>query len=58
MIYIGTRDGEAKYTYYTNPQHGGSFVMTSEILKNHPFLIDFASTKPTAAIILSCISML
>ena len=51
VIYIGTKDNSAKYTYYTNPQLGGSFVMDTEYFKKYPFLVKFASTKPIAALI-------
>ena len=52
IFYIGTKDGELKHTYYTNPQPGGSFLMPTLLLEKYPFLVDFASTKPTAALLL------
>ena len=49
VFYLGTKDGKMKYTYYTQPQPGGSFVMAADLMKKYPFLINFASTKPIAA---------
>ena len=51
-MYIGTRDGIAKKTYYTNPQHGGSFEMRSELLQKYSLLLLFTETKPTATTII------
>ena len=52
VFYLGTKDGEQKYTYYTTPRQGGSFNMPPELYSTYPFLMDFASTKPLAANIL------
>ena len=52
VMYISTRDGDLKYTYYTNPQRGGSFRMSTGVLKKYNFLLDFASTKPLAGLIM------
>ena len=51
VIYIGTKDGNLKYTYYTNPQPGGQFVMTKKLLHKYTFLQMFVSTKPIAALL-------
>ena len=51
VIYIGTKDGNLKYTYYTNPQPGGQFVMTKKLLHQYAFLQIFVSTKPIAALL-------
>lgn len=51
LYYIGTKDKEAscKYTYYTNPQPGGSFVMKPSMYLKYDFLLDFTGTKALAA---------
>ena len=51
VFYIGVKDGLSKYTYYTQPQKGGTFHMKAELLNKYNLLIDFASTKPLAALI-------
>ena len=53
LFYVGTKDMEVKYTYYTNPRHGGSFDMPSHLFDTIDFLITFASTKALAAGIVS-----
>ena len=52
VFYVGTKDGSPKYTYYTQPQFGGTFSMPSNILQKYSFFIDFASTKPLTALII------
>ena len=53
LFYVGTKDMELKYTYYTNPRHGGSFDMPSQLFDTIDFLIIFALTKALAAGIVS-----
>ena len=52
IFYIGTRDGETKQTYYTNPRPGGSFNIDPQLLKRYQCLRHFASTKAIAALLL------
>jgi len=40
-----------KQTYYTQPRVGGTFKMTSCLLAKYPFLVQFAATKPMAALL-------
>ena len=47
-----TKDGELKYTYYTAPRLGGSFLMPPDKFETYHFLQDFASTKVLAAAII------
>jgi hypothetical protein len=51
LYYIGTKGTEAscKYTYYTNPQPGGSFVMKPSMYLKYDFLLDFTGAKALAA---------
>ena len=51
VIYVRTRDGKLKHTYYSNPRHGGAFKMNSSLIDKYAFLSDFLSTKPIAALI-------
>ena len=53
LFYVGTKDGELKYTYYTTPRPGGSFLMPPDKFETYHFLQDFASTKALAAIIVT-----
>ena len=55
VYYIGTYDGIGKECKYTNPVPGGSFFLNHRILKKHPFLLKFISTKPLAATIIQAI---
>ena len=52
MFYIGTYDGQNKYTYYTNPQPGGQFVLESSLLGKYQCLETFVSTKPICALLI------
>ena len=52
VLYIGTNDGIQKYTYYTNPQPGGQFIVDGKFLQKYKFMELFVSTKPIAALIL------
>ena len=51
VLYIGTKDGSLKKTYYTNPQPGGQICISSDLISKYEFLLKFISTKPTAAMI-------
>ena len=53
LFYLGTKDGDLKYTYYTTPRPGGSFLMPPDKFETYHFLQDFASTKALAAIIVT-----
>ena len=53
VIYIGTNDGIQKYTYYTNPQPGGQFIVDGKFLQKYKFMELFVSSKPIAALILN-----
>ena len=55
LFYLGTKDGAAKYTYYTNPVPGGSFKMPSKLLQKYDCLRDFASIRPMAALVLEAV---
>ena len=57
MFYIGTYDGQNKYTYYTNPQPGGQFVLQSSLLDKYQCLETFVSTKPICALLIREIEM-
>ena len=52
IFYVGTKDCETKYTYYTTPRQGGSFDMPPNLYSKYHFLMDFASTKALAGNIL------
>ena len=51
VLYIGTKDGQLKYSYYTNPQPGGQVIINSQLIRKYQFLCTYISTKPTAALI-------
>ena len=51
FFHIGTKDGNVKQTYYTQPRPGGTFNMTNFLLAKYPFLVQFAATKPMAALL-------
>ena len=52
LIYNNTSEGETKEFEYSNPVHGGQLVMDTKLFKRYPFLVDFISTKPYAALLL------
>ena len=52
VFYIGTSDGNIKYTYYTNPQPGGQFILDASLLDKYKCLQSFVSTKPMCALII------
>jgi hypothetical protein len=57
LYYIGTKDNEAscKYTYYTNPQPGGSFAMKPDMFLKYEFLLDFLATKAYTASLIKAV---
>ena len=51
VLYVGTKDGNVKNTYYTKPRCGCIFMMKTTLLNKYQYLVHFASTKPITAML-------